>query len=622
MKYIINKLRQSNLTFLFLNIYIVIMIFLPKTYSNIFGLPIRLILTFLFIGVAIYEIKKKKIELNNRSNKFLYIIFILFLLSTIPSIFVSKTVITSLYTIVKFFSSFILFILLYKIKFTKEEYVILLKNLIISSFIICIVGIIQYVFGLDLMVKNSGIDYYPGAKGRLATTFFNTIYYGIFINLVFAIVFYLLNNTKKIKTVIFLIVLCGLLYLNLIFTFTRSAIIIFFAIFLMLIVLLNKKIFNLKTLIVVITILTISFYVPGAQPLIKKTGEDTYAMVSKFTNLLNFLPSINSNSSDKDTDDSKEEEYLDYDSDSDYIDYSLQHRESFARIAKQIANDNLYTGVGFGAYIEYMESEDFSLKYPEYVLPKTHPHSSLILIFAETGIFGMLFLIISLISIALMSFVLIIRNFKKNKLIYQISSVAFAISAGFLVVNFMSENAIYDTQISYLFMSVYGLLLSFCYVQEEEKKVLFISSTGGHLNELLQLSPLFEKYDSYLITEKTKSTNSLKHKYKKVNYLVYGTKDHRFIYIFKFIWNCLKSVWFYLRIGPNVIVTTGTHTAVPICYIGKLFGCKIIFIETFANSETKTLSGKLVYPIANTFIVQWENMLKLYPKAIYGGWIY
>ena len=58
------------------------------------------------------------------------------------------------------------------------------------------------------------------------------------------------------------------------------------------------------------------------------------------------------------------------------------------------------------------------------------------------------------------------------------------------------------------------------------------------------------------------------------------------------------------------------------CYIAKLFRSKVIFIETFANRNTKTLSGRLVYPIADTFIVQWEEMLKLYPKAIYGGWIY
>ena len=154
------------------------------------------------------------------------------------------------------------------------------------------------------------------------------------------------------------------------------------------------------------------------------------------------------------------------------------------------------------------------------------------------------------------------------------------------------------------------------------QRVLFISSTGGHLNELLQLSPLFEKYDSYLITEKTKSTKNLKYKYKNVNYLVYGTRKNLFTYFFKFIYNILKSFVLFIKIRPKVIVTTGTHTAVPMCYIGKLFRSKIIFIETFANSKTRTLAGRLVYPISDMFIVQWKSMLKLYPKAIYGGWIY
>lgn len=152
--------------------------------------------------------------------------------------------------------------------------------------------------------------------------------------------------------------------------------------------------------------------------------------------------------------------------------------------------------------------------------------------------------------------------------------------------------------------------------------MLFISSTGGHLDELLQLKSLFKKFDSYIITEKTKSTVQLKDKYSKINYLIYGTKDHLFIYIFKVIYNIIKSFILFIKIRPKVIVTTGTHTAVPMCYIGKLFFRKIVYIETIANSKTKTLSGKLVYPIADTFIVQWESMLELYPKAIYGGWIY
>lgn len=155
------------------------------------------------------------------------------------------------------------------------------------------------------------------------------------------------------------------------------------------------------------------------------------------------------------------------------------------------------------------------------------------------------------------------------------------------------------------------------------KKVLFISSTGGHFSELLQLKPLFKKYDSYIITEKDKTHENLKKEYKdKMFFLPYGTRSKLFTYIFKYSYLCIKTVYLYFKIRPKYIVTTGTHTAVPMCYLGKLFGSKIIFIETFANSNTKTLSGRMIYPIANLFIVQWKEMLKLYPKAVYGGSIY
>ncbi len=157
----------------------------------------------------------------------------------------------------------------------------------------------------------------------------------------------------------------------------------------------------------------------------------------------------------------------------------------------------------------------------------------------------------------------------------------------------------------------------------KNKKVLFIASTGGHLSELLQLKEMFNNYNYYLITEKTDSTKDLIKKHpNKVSYLTFGTKDHKLSYLFKFSGNCLKSLFLYFKIRPRYIVTTGTHTAVPMCYIGHFFGSKVIFIETFANSKTKTLSGKMVYPIADYFIVQWESMLEKYPNAKYGGWIY
>ncbi len=154
-------------------------------------------------------------------------------------------------------------------------------------------------------------------------------------------------------------------------------------------------------------------------------------------------------------------------------------------------------------------------------------------------------------------------------------------------------------------------------------KILFISSTGGHLTEMMQLKSLFKKYDYYIITEKTKSNLYLKDEYKEhVSFLVYGTKDHLFRYIFKFLFNIIKTVFLYFKVCPDYIITTGTHTAGPMCYLGKIFGSKIIYVETFANIKTKTITGKLIYPVADRFIVQWESMLKLYPQAEYGGWIF
>ncbi len=157
----------------------------------------------------------------------------------------------------------------------------------------------------------------------------------------------------------------------------------------------------------------------------------------------------------------------------------------------------------------------------------------------------------------------------------------------------------------------------------KKKKVLFISSTGGHLDELLKLKPMFEKYEYRIITEKDKFTINLKDEYKeKISYLIYGTRSHLLKYIFILFANCWISLYKYIKFRPNYIVTTGTHSAGPMCCIGKIFGSKIIYIETFANKNTKTATGRLIYLFADLFIVQWKEMLKIYPKAVLGGPIY
>ncbi|MBB6450391.1 UDP-N-acetylglucosamine:LPS N-acetylglucosamine transferase [Geomicrobium halophilum] len=156
---------------------------------------------------------------------------------------------------------------------------------------------------------------------------------------------------------------------------------------------------------------------------------------------------------------------------------------------------------------------------------------------------------------------------------------------------------------------------------KNKKKIMLISSVGGHLTQLMQLQPLVEEYDYHLVTEKTEVTKKMADRY-QMSFLVYGARNYLFRYFFKFSYNVFKSLFLFICERPNVVITTGTHTAVPMCYIAKLFRKKVVYIESFAKTNSPTLSGRMVYPIADLFIVQWESMLTHYPKAVHGGSIY
>ena len=157
--------------------------------------------------------------------------------------------------------------------------------------------------------------------------------------------------------------------------------------------------------------------------------------------------------------------------------------------------------------------------------------------------------------------------------------------------------------------------------KKKQKKVLFICSVGGHLTQMLQLKSLFEKYNYLFVTEKTEVTIGLKEKY-NMKFFKYCNGQNFIKYFFINVLNAFNSIYTFFKFRPDVIVSTGANTSVPMCYLGRLFGKKVIFIESFAKNKGKTLSGKLVYPIATTFVVQWKSMLEYYPKAVYFGGIY
>lgn len=154
------------------------------------------------------------------------------------------------------------------------------------------------------------------------------------------------------------------------------------------------------------------------------------------------------------------------------------------------------------------------------------------------------------------------------------------------------------------------------------KRVMFISSTGGHFNELMKLEPLFKNYKITLVTESSSNKKKLKRELNKYNiHFLLKHSKFKLINAFKLFINCFISLFYFIKYRPKYIVSTGAHTAGPMCCIGKIFRSKIIFIETMANITTPTTTGKIIYKFADLFIVQWEEMLKVYPKATFGGWI-
>ena len=148
-------------------------------------------------------------------------------------------------------------------------------------------------------------------------------------------------------------------------------------------------------------------------------------------------------------------------------------------------------------------------------------------------------------------------------------------------------------------------------------KIGLVGSSGGHLTHLYMLKPTWQKYERFWVTFDKEDARSLL-KEEKVYSCYYPTNRN--------IKNLIRNTfvaWKVLRKEkPDILVSSGAAVAVPFFYLRKLFGKKLIYIEVFDRVDKPTLTGRLVYPITDQFIVQWEEQLKVYPKAINLGSIF
>lgn len=133
----------------------------------------------------------------------------------------------------------------------------------------------------------------------------------------------------------------------------------------------------------------------------------------------------------------------------------------------------------------------------------------------------------------------------------------------------------------------------------------------------IYVKPFWNNKERFWVTFNKQDANSLL-KNEKV-YNCYFPTNRNFKNLIK---NTILAFKVLKKEKPDLIISSGAAVAVPFFYIGKLMGAKLIYIEVFDRIDKPTLTGKLVYPIADKFIVQWEEAKKVYPKAINFGSIF
>lgn len=148
-------------------------------------------------------------------------------------------------------------------------------------------------------------------------------------------------------------------------------------------------------------------------------------------------------------------------------------------------------------------------------------------------------------------------------------------------------------------------------------KIALVGSSGGHLTHLYLLKKFWENEDRFWVTfDKTDAKSILEEE--RFYPCYYPTNRN--------VKNTIKNTILAFKIlrkeKPDLIISSGAAVAVPFFWLGKLFGAKTVYIEIFDRIDKPTLTGKLVYPVTDKFIVQWEELKKVYPKAINLGGIF
>ena len=146
------------------------------------------------------------------------------------------------------------------------------------------------------------------------------------------------------------------------------------------------------------------------------------------------------------------------------------------------------------------------------------------------------------------------------------------------------------------------------------RSALLVCSPGGHLLEMLSLRPAWEGLDARWVTLPADDARHLL----AGEDVEYGSGPTN-----RSARNLVRNLalaWRLVRARrPDVILSTGAALAVPFFLVGRLHGCRLVYVESLTRIRTLSLSGRIVYPLAGAFFVQWPEAAAGRRRATYAG---
>jgi UDP-N-acetylglucosamine:LPS N-acetylglucosamine transferase len=145
-------------------------------------------------------------------------------------------------------------------------------------------------------------------------------------------------------------------------------------------------------------------------------------------------------------------------------------------------------------------------------------------------------------------------------------------------------------------------------------RILFASSSGGHLGQLAALAPWWSQHERQWITFDMPDARSML-RGEDVDWAYHPTTRNipNLIRNFGVAWKSLR------RFRPDVVVSAGAAVAVPVFYLARLMGIRTVYVEVYDRITTPTLTGRLCRPVSDVFFVQWDEQLRMYPDAVVIG---